>query len=537
MLAFTGLRELLPYFPAAPLGHILITSRDRVAWQGVTQAYVVEVFERRESVLFLCQRTQQTDEQAASALADVLGDLPLGLAQAAAYIDALGISMDDYLHLFQSQRQALWQAERAPFSYDKTVKTTWQLSLEELQNESPASADLLNLCAYFAPDDISLSLLHEGSGTLPQPLAVVMAHVRQLNRLVAILRRYALIQKHHDDTFSIHRLVQAVTRDQLSDKDNEYWIDIAIQLFADIFLRLEAQPTSGDMLTHVLPHTLVVVEHAQNLPESRVSASLELLLYVKLVPKIVAFYGYGSPKVQQIYQRAKRICEVNHVPPELEYRVEYWTATYFHLHGEHMKNEVLCQKLTYLSEKANDDGLRLETSMLYGITYWALGKFYHAQKALEKGIALYNPKVHHNHTNDFAQDPYLAMMNYLSHVLWLMGFAEKSLMINDEKIIYSKEIHHPENKAFAYHSSAALYLYRREPEKARFYADRSLFFADKYHLIHWQVSSMMIRCWARYRLHGKTEDLVQLRQNVMVWQSKMNSMLALPFLLATLSEI
>ena len=67
-------------------GHVLITSRNR-AWSGVASQLDLAVFSRAESVEFLCRRSGRAELDAAGDLAAELGDLPLALAQAAAYID------------------------------------------------------------------------------------------------------------------------------------------------------------------------------------------------------------------------------------------------------------------------------------------------------------------------------------------------------------------------------------------------------------------------------------------------------------------
>ncbi len=74
------------YFPQGQSGHVIVTSR-YWDWGDVAEGLGVEVFDRdTESVPFLLRRTSQSDEAAARTLADALGNLPLALAQAAAYI-------------------------------------------------------------------------------------------------------------------------------------------------------------------------------------------------------------------------------------------------------------------------------------------------------------------------------------------------------------------------------------------------------------------------------------------------------------------
>ncbi len=47
-----------------------------------------------------------------------------------------------------------------PADYPTSVAVTYRLSFDRLKSQSPAAARLLELCACFAPDPISLTLLY-----------------------------------------------------------------------------------------------------------------------------------------------------------------------------------------------------------------------------------------------------------------------------------------------------------------------------------------------------------------------------------------
>ena len=63
-------------------------------------------------------------------MAEELGDLPLALAQAAAYIEAAATTIKRYLRLFRERRAELWAHEKPPPGYQKTVAETFSLALE-----------------------------------------------------------------------------------------------------------------------------------------------------------------------------------------------------------------------------------------------------------------------------------------------------------------------------------------------------------------------------------------------------------------------
>ncbi|MDO9533495.1 MAG: FxSxx-COOH system tetratricopeptide repeat protein, partial [Deltaproteobacteria bacterium] len=262
-------RDLRRYIPQGGGGQVLITSRNPV-WRGVARPLDVKVWDRPESVAFLLKRTgreeaaEEGEQAAAGQLAEELGDLPLALEQAGAYIEACGCSISDYLAMCRSRHEELLRRGKPSQDYPDTVATTWELSFQKVKEASPAAADLVNLCAFLAPDDIPQKLLVEGAEHVPQPLATMVQDPVALNDALAVLRRYSLMEV-GDDALAVHRLVQAVVRDRLKKKGKEQWAGAAVDLLNEVY--------SGDFHSQVdrwlwwgriLPHALSAVGYAEN---------------------------------------------------------------------------------------------------------------------------------------------------------------------------------------------------------------------------------------------------------------------------------
>ena len=116
----------------------------------------------------------ESDEpEAAGELADELGDLPLALAQAAAYIDTQSMTIRRYLNSYRDPVLArrLRDADLNSAEYPASVARTWLLSFRQLSGEHPAAVELLRLCAFLDPDDIDLDLLSTGRTEVGDVLA------------------------------------------------------------------------------------------------------------------------------------------------------------------------------------------------------------------------------------------------------------------------------------------------------------------------------------------------------------------------------
>ena len=254
LLVFDNAEEpagLRPWWPPDS-GHVIITTRNP-AWSAVANTIGVDVLSRAESVAFLRRRTGMNIMHA-RALAEVLGDLPLALEQAAAYIDQTGATAAEYIELLDRYGPELLDRGQ-PLDYEYTVTTTWSISVERLRQQAPAAMELLTLCAFLAPDGFPQALLAQYADQLPPTLGRVMAEPLDRKQAIGELRRYSLITV-ASDALRVHRLVQVVTRDGVAVEEQQRWANVALSLVLAAFPEepddADTWPASARLLTHAL---------------------------------------------------------------------------------------------------------------------------------------------------------------------------------------------------------------------------------------------------------------------------------------------
>lgn len=179
-------QDIEPYLPCKGGGHVIITSRNRY-WENITHFLTAIRFDRNESIEFLSKITGQSNREAASELAEVLGDLPLALSQAGAYIKETSISIGIYLEQFLKMRDELLMFAK-PDAYPGHIATTLKISVIAAGRDAPMCVDLLNLCAYLAPDLIPKALLLKGADYLPQPLDSTAKNEIELDKILGFFR-------------------------------------------------------------------------------------------------------------------------------------------------------------------------------------------------------------------------------------------------------------------------------------------------------------------------------------------------------------
>jgi len=241
--------------PPAGHGRVLITSQDPHWPAG--QAVEVPALDRDVAAAFLLRRTGAAEPGAAQDLAAELGGLPLALEQAAAYMLTAGRSVSGYLALFR-QRRADLLMRGEPVGYGKQVATTWALAFERLQGATPQAVGLLRLLACCAPDRIPLRLLLRPqpalTGGLPAELAPLLDDPLAGDDALTALRRFSLVSAPQDGMVSVHRLVQAVTLDQLPGDAAETWRRAAKRLIAAALPGDAADPANWPAYAALLPH-------------------------------------------------------------------------------------------------------------------------------------------------------------------------------------------------------------------------------------------------------------------------------------------
>ncbi len=252
------------FVPPAGHGRVLVTSRNQIWPPG--QALQVPVLDREIAGEFLVNRTGDPDGQAAAELAGELGGLPLALEQAAAYVQASTDSLAGYLASFRQRRlEMLGRGE--PIGYSETVATTWRLAFEDLQLAVPGAAGLLRLMACCAPEAVPLRLLLQPrpglEGKLGPEVAPILMPLLE-DRLaagdaVAALRRYSLVTPAGDGLVSVHRLVQAVTIDQMPGDLAGRWRQAAATLIEAAIPADTNPPETWPVCAALLPHARVAL--------------------------------------------------------------------------------------------------------------------------------------------------------------------------------------------------------------------------------------------------------------------------------------
>lgn len=257
--------DVAPFFPRTSEGHILITSRESVFQEwGIARGLEVVDFDIDEAVDFLLTRTGRDkvdapEHAAAVDLASELGNLPLALEQAAAYIAETNAAFSAYLAAFRKRRVSLLEKSGELIAHD-TVAVTWAANFEAVLRASPAAADVLHVSSVLAADAIPFELFFDGARVLGDAIAQALADPDDLTmaELLRPLARYSLIR--FDAAlrlFSVHRLVQEIVWAALSDDQRSQIVSRAVSALDAAFP--EVAFATWPQCERLVPHVASIV--------------------------------------------------------------------------------------------------------------------------------------------------------------------------------------------------------------------------------------------------------------------------------------
>ena len=266
-----------PYLPRNNRGHVLITSRAQMFDSlGMARPLEMPPLSTEEAVAFLIARTgkeKASDDEtdAARELSDELGGLPLALEQAAAYILQLRMPLRRYLELYRTQGVPLIE-KKHPVAADyhreadvpPSVATTWLLNFEQVKKNSPAAADLLTVSSFLAPDEIPIRLIAQGAENLGENLSGAVGSggdgEQVAGELIAELAQFSLAGfDPNGASFSVHRLVQRVARDQLDGPRRDEWLERCVEAINAAFPSVEFQ--AWEWCERIVPQILQFAAH------------------------------------------------------------------------------------------------------------------------------------------------------------------------------------------------------------------------------------------------------------------------------------
>ncbi|MFI0237661.1 FxSxx-COOH system tetratricopeptide repeat protein [Streptomyces sp. NPDC016845] len=239
-----AVQDVQPFFPLSGPGRVLVTSRNK-QWSHVARAVEVDALPRHDSRELLRRRGEHISHDQAEQLADALGDLPLALDQASAWLLDTGMPAEEYLRLFRSRVSELLTVDTPP-GHHVPVAAAWDLALARLREEEPLALRILHVCSQLAPAPVPRGMFVAPGGGDSARDALPSTNPLLLARAIRALNRYSLARiDHRANSIQIHRLLSAVLTHTMTPAERTYARRVAWQLLA-------IQPPAAHLTDHLI---------------------------------------------------------------------------------------------------------------------------------------------------------------------------------------------------------------------------------------------------------------------------------------------
>jgi len=221
-------------------GHTLITTRNPNAKNIPAEGVEIPLLAKDDAVDLLCIRSEITEDQmsvrsVANEIVHELGYLALAIENAAAFIRSVDLDPIEFLPIYRkSRKEILLRPSSSKHTYPHPIAATFLLSFDKVKSDpkyGKQASELLQLLAFLNPDGILIDFLRAGSAGLSDALREVVDDKFIFHEVLGQLQQFSLIaEPRGTDTIVIHRLIQAVLRDELTESEAQRYSSEVIEL-------------------------------------------------------------------------------------------------------------------------------------------------------------------------------------------------------------------------------------------------------------------------------------------------------------------
>jgi predicted ATPase len=209
-----------------------------------------------------------------------------------------------------------------------------------------------------------------------------------------------------------------------------------------------------------------------SLPDTPERSRQELKLQTLLGPVLIAAKGNASPEVEQVYLRARELCQRLGETDQL-FPVLFGLRSVYLVRGEIVRAHELSEQLLSLAQNENDTDHLIEAHLALGNTAHLQGIFEPGRLQFEQALKLYDPSQHRAHAFLYGLDPAVFCLCKITWLLWFLGFPDQALEKVEELLGFARQVSHPHSLVLTlFHASTVHYL-RREWDSALRFAEES----------------------------------------------------------------
>jgi len=263
-----------------------------------------------------------------------------------------------------------------------------------------------------------------------------------------------------------------------------------------------------------IQHLRAALDLLASLPDTPERAHRELKLRLALGPPLMALQGWAAPEVEQVYRRARELCQQVEETPHL-FPALAGLCVFHCVRGDFRTARELGAQCLRLAQKAQDSAFLLEAHSLLGTTSYYIGEFVAARQHLEQAIALYDRQQHFSLAfRVMGADPGVWCRSYAAVALWVLGHPEQAWQQSRAALALAQALSHPFSLAFALFSAAGVQWWRGEVRGAQEQAEAFMALALEHGFSFGLALATFWRGWALAAQGRGEEGIARMRQGL-----------------------
>jgi predicted ATPase len=244
--------------------------------------------------------------------------------------------------------------------------------------------------------------------------------------------------------------------------------------------------------------------------------------------------GYSAPETTAAFARARELAASVEDPSE-RFSIYFglWAGSF--VRGELTPLREFAAIMLRECEARSESQEACTAVRSSGNTNWFAGDFVEARVQLERALAMFNPAPGGDLAIRFAQDVGVAIMMFLTYVLWPLGEVDGARKVVDETATRVKHVDHIGTTVYFINGRALFEMMRRNPAAAAFDAEMVIDLTRKHQLPMFAVWGAFIGAWSRRHVEGASAGLEEMRNGIAACRAQGNG-LFMPLLATTLAE-
>jgi len=368
--------------------------------------------------------------------------------------------------------------------------------------------------------------------TAPAVAACVLGDIESVeSRFEALVQRRQFIEAHDTEVWPdgtlavsytfIHALYQEVVYNRLPASRKARWHhqigvqketsygDQAAEIAAELsthFLRARdglraiqylRQAGANAMRRHAHQEVLELlykgVEALALLPNGATRLQHEIALYLSLGTSLTATRGYAAPEVEQVYSRARELCQQVD-DPQQHFRALLGLQAYYVTRGNLAAARAMSEQALHIAQLPGQSLYQLlRVCQTLGQISFHMGEFVEAKAHLEQGLQL--DAASEPSGRPPLQDPGVVCLTYLALTLAFLGYPTQAQQYSHEALALAHKLMHPFNLIYAHWGRACLYQFYREVSVTQECTEALLALAAEYDLPFYSVFGTCLHGW------------------------------------------